>query len=85
MRSFTPEFTAEFEQLMLWRRDVRRFRTEPIPEELLDRALAAFTYAPSVGLSEPWRIVRVESSRARMAALKNFESANVVVVVAAVR
>lgn len=76
MRSFSPEFMAEFEQLMHWRRDVRRFRQDPIPEEVLSRALAAFTSAPSVGLSEPWRIVQINSARARTAAITNFEAAN---------
>ncbi|MEM8755914.1 MAG: 5,6-dimethylbenzimidazole synthase, partial [Pseudomonadota bacterium] len=32
--------------------------------------------APSVGLSEPWRVVSVESPAARAAALANFEAAN---------
>lgn len=76
MRSFSPEFIEEFEQLMHWRRDVRRFRTDDVPEAVLSRALAAFTQAPSVGLSEPWRIIRIESEHARMAALANFEAAN---------
>ena len=66
----------EFEELMHWRRDVRRFKTEPVPERVLQRALAAFKSAPSVGLSEPWRIVRINSTRARTAALTNFEAAN---------
>ena len=76
MRSFSAEFTAELEELMHWRRDVRRFRTEAVPETTLSRALAAFAQAPSVGVSQPWRIVRINSEEARGAALTNFESAN---------
>ncbi|OCX66994.1 5,6-dimethylbenzimidazole synthase [Thioclava sp. SK-1] len=61
---------------MRWRRDVRRFRSDPVPDQILARGLEAFAMAPSVGLSEPWRIVTVESAAARAAALANFEAAN---------
>ena len=75
-----PEFDTEFrEQLDLLlerRRDVRRFLTTPIDEELLSNCLGSFAKAPSVGLSEPWRIVRVKSDQSRAAALLNFQSAN---------
>ncbi|QCO57968.1 5,6-dimethylbenzimidazole synthase (plasmid) [Pseudorhodobacter turbinis] len=61
---------------MRWRRDVRRFRTDPVEAAVLDRCLSAFSLAPSVGLSEPWRVIAVESDAARAAALANFEVAN---------
>jgi 5,6-dimethylbenzimidazole synthase len=73
---YTAEFRAELQDLMLWRRDVRRFRTDPVEAAVLDRCLAAFCLAPSVGLSEPWRILRVESPEARAAATMNFAAAN---------
>lgn len=76
MRDFEPDFRDELYELMRWRRDVRRFRITPVDEALLMRCLDAFSYAPSVGLSEPWRIVRVESQKARAAARANFEIAN---------
>ncbi|MEM1079121.1 MAG: 5,6-dimethylbenzimidazole synthase [Pseudomonadota bacterium] len=75
-RSFTPEFRAELTELMRWRRDVRRFRTDPVPEPLLARCLDALRLAPSVGLSEPWRVLRVNSPEARAAAAANFAKAN---------
>lgn len=76
MPEFSEQFRHDFDLLMRWRRDVRRFRTDPISEELLSRCLSTFQLAPSVGLSEPWRIVRVKSDAARAAALKNFEIQN---------
>jgi 5,6-dimethylbenzimidazole synthase len=76
MREFEPEFRDELYELMRWRRDVRHFRATPVDEALLMRCLDAFSHAPSVGLSEPWRIVRVESAKARAAARTNFEIAN---------
>ena len=74
--AFSEAFRAELKELMRWRRDVRRFRTDPVEPAVLDRCLAAFDLSPSVGLSEPWRIIRLESAEARRAARKNFEAAN---------
>ncbi|MEM6482410.1 MAG: 5,6-dimethylbenzimidazole synthase [Pseudomonadota bacterium] len=76
MQAFSPEFQTELDTLMAWRRDVRRFRTDPVDEGVLDACLNAFNCAPSVGLSEPWRLIRLDSPDARHAALHNFEAAN---------
>ena len=76
MSKFSQDFQTRLRDLMRWRRDVRRFRTDPVAEALLHECLASFALAPSVGLSEPWRLVRVESPAARAAALANFEAAN---------
>lgn len=73
---FSPSFREELAALMRWRRDVRRFRSEPIDEAVLLRCLRAFALAPSVGLSEPWRLIRVEGEAARAACLQNFRDAN---------
>lgn len=75
-QDFTDDFRTQFELLMRLRRDVRRFRTDPVDEAVLTRCLDTFRLAPSVGLSEPWRVIRVESVAARAAALENFQHAN---------
>ncbi|MES0827882.1 5,6-dimethylbenzimidazole synthase [Ruegeria sp. SCP11] len=75
-QTFTHDFRTQFDLLMRLRRDVRRFRTDPVDEAVLTRCLDAFRLAPSVGLSEPWRVIRVESEAARKAALENFQAAN---------
>ncbi|RBW53706.1 5,6-dimethylbenzimidazole synthase [Ruegeria sp. A3M17] len=75
-QDFTDDFRTQFELLMRLRRDVRRFRTDPVDEAVLTRCLDTFRLAPSVGLSEPWRVIRVESEAARAAALENFQNAN---------
>ena len=74
--AFSEGFRAELRDLMQWRRDVRRFRTDPVEAAVLDRCLSAFSLAPSVGLSEPWRLVRLDSPTARHAARSNFAAAN---------
>lgn len=79
-REFATDFQHEFEQLMHWRRDVRHFKKDwnkSVDEDILHRALSSsFHSAPSVGLSEPWRIVRIDSKSARKAALDNFQEQN---------
>lgn len=58
MNQFPPEFRDQLNDLMRWRRDVRHFHADkPVPDELLAQVLDAIRLAPSVGLSEPWRIV----------------------------
>jgi nicotinate-nucleotide--dimethylbenzimidazole phosphoribosyltransferase len=49
------------------RRDVRRFRPDPIGDDVLERLLAAAHRAPSVGLSQPWRFVVVRRAETRAA------------------
>ncbi len=75
-----PEFTAAFRknlaELLTWRRDVRLFRRDALPEALVTELLAAATMSPSVGLSQPWRFVLVEDVRRRAAVRANFEQAN---------
>lgn len=47
------------------RRDMRHFRREALDDELIGRLLRAAHSAPSVGLMQPWRIVRVSSDAVR--------------------
>lgn len=76
MAKFSQTFRSDLVELMKWRRDARHFRAEPVDEALLQECLEAFLLAPSVGLSEPWRVIRVSSEKARAAALENFREAN---------
>lgn len=58
-----PVFTeAEREALyavLRARRDMRHFRPDPVAPEVLARLLAAAHLAPSVGLMQPWRFLRI--------------------------
>jgi 5,6-dimethylbenzimidazole synthase len=73
---FTEDFREEFRQLLLCRRDVRRFSATPLPNGLLEELIGLVCFAPSVGLSEPWRFVQVNSKDARAAIREEFERAN---------
>lgn len=74
--NFGPEFAAAFRDLVLWRRDVRRFRTDPLPDGLVERLIEVASHAPSVGNCQPWRFVRVESTARREAVRASFRRAN---------
>lgn len=76
MAAFPDDFQHQLTRLMQLRRDVRRFRSDKVDEAVVSQCLDAFRLAPSVGLSETWRLIRVESAAARAATLANYERAN---------
>lgn len=80
MMSASPKFDRGFRDklrlLLTWRRDVRRFRPDPIPKEEVDRLLHLASLAPSVGLSQPWRFVLVDDPARREAIRMEFERCN---------
>ena len=71
-----PSLATALDTLMRWRRDVRRFRREPVPVGLLEEVVAAVRLAPSVGLSEPTRLVLVEDDDRRRAVVADFRRCN---------
>lgn len=75
-----PEFDDAFRhrlgELLVWRRDVRRFAPDAVQPDLMTRLIGTFDTAPSVGLSQPWRLIRVNSDTARAAVRANFAAAN---------
>ncbi|WP_297835779.1 5,6-dimethylbenzimidazole synthase [uncultured Roseibium sp.] len=73
---FSEKFQKDFETLLKWRRDVRRFKQEPLPAGALDHLLQLADLAPSVGNSQPWRIVVVDSAEARGRIIASFEAEN---------
>ncbi|HJT38906.1 MAG TPA: 5,6-dimethylbenzimidazole synthase [Sphingobium sp.] len=62
---FTPIESAEFEALVRARRDIRHFKTDPLEEADVEWLLSMAHRAPSVGLSQPWRFVRVTTPALR--------------------
>ena len=75
-----PEFDTAFRRalrdLMRWRRDVRHFRADPVDRGLVMACLEEACKGPSVGNSQPWRFVFVDTPEARAKVKANFESAN---------
>src|SRR5579863_7105627 len=74
--TFDDAFRARLRELLIWRRDVRRFRSEALPPGTIERLIEAACLAPSVGLSQPWRFVVVDDQSRRKGVLEDFESCN---------
>ncbi len=74
--SFDPVFRARLRDLLVWRRDVRRFRRDPLPAGNLESLIELACLAPSVGLSQPWRFVIVDGRALRDKIRCNFEICN---------
>jgi 5,6-dimethylbenzimidazole synthase len=73
---FDDAFQAKFAELIAWRRDVRRFKTDPVAPDLIERLLDLAQLAPSVGNSQPWRWVGVDSAAMRARIRANFLRCN---------
>ena len=61
--TFDDPFRMRLRDLFVWRRDVRRFRADPLPAGTLERLIEIACLSPSVGLSQPWRFVIVEDRK----------------------
>jgi 5,6-dimethylbenzimidazole synthase len=73
---FDDAFRAQLHELFRWRRDVRHFLRDPLPEGSIERLVTETALSPSVGYSQPWRFVRVRSQERRDAVIASFERAN---------
>lgn len=49
------------------RRDMRHFKPDPVDPVILAKVLAAAHQAPSVGLMQPWRFIRITDTAVRKA------------------
>ncbi len=56
---------VELYEVMRTARTIRRFRDEPVPDDVLHRCLEAATWAPSGGNLQPWRFVVLRSPETR--------------------
>lgn len=73
---FDEAFARQFEELLRWRRDVRRFRRDAVPADLIETLLAQTKLSPSVGHSQPWRWISVTESAQRAAVQESFSHCN---------
>src|ERR1700680_2032575 len=74
--AFDAALRARLRELLIWRRDVRRFRPDPLPQGSVEKLLELVCLAPSVGLSQPWRFILVDDPLRRAAVRRNFETCN---------
>ena len=74
--TFDANVRSALLDLFVWRRDVRRFKRDPLLAGTIERLIEIACLAPSVGLSEPWRFVIVDDALRRAAIRANFETCN---------
>lgn len=63
--AFPPSDRDAFYDVLGARRDIRRYRPDAVPDDVLTRVLEAGHQAPSVGHSQPWRFVVVRDPAQR--------------------
>ena len=63
--AFAVEAREALHEIMLARRDVRRFRPDRVPDDVVRALLQAAHAAPSVGHSQPWRFIVVSDHDTR--------------------
>ena len=74
--AFTEAERAAVYRVIRERRDVRRFRPDPVPEEVIQRLLQAAAHAPSVGYMQPWSFLIVRERAVREQIHQAFRAAN---------
>ena len=73
---FTDDERASFYRLIAARRDIRKFRTDPVPEDVLVRILWAAHHAGSVGFMQPWNFIVIRDRSVREAVKQLYVDAN---------
>jgi nicotinate-nucleotide--dimethylbenzimidazole phosphoribosyltransferase len=63
--AFPEQVRAALDDVIAARRDIRRFRPDPVPDDVLTAVLRAGHAAPSVGHSQPWRFIVVTAPQTR--------------------
>src|SRR5260370_21706641 len=74
--AFLTESKAAVYEVIYGRSDIRRFRSEPIPEETLAAILQAAHRAPSVGFMQPWNFVLIKEQSIKRQVSVLFEREN---------
>ena len=65
IHAYSPAEQAAIYKVIAERRDMRHFLPMSVPAETLHKILSAAHHAPSVGLMQPWRFIRITDSNIR--------------------
>src|SRR6516162_1233063 len=76
MTPFADSEKAGLYRAIFERRDMRRFRSEPIADDVLARILKAAHHAPSVGFMQPWDFILIRGPAIRKQVHEAFHEAN---------
>ena len=53
----------DFLELVKNRRSIRRFKPDPVPDELIDKIIEAARWAPSAANSQPWEFIVIKKKK----------------------
>jgi len=73
---FTDDERASFYRLIAARRDIRKFRPDPVPDDVLMRILVAAHHAGSVGFMQPWNFIVIRNQAIRQSVKQLYVDAN---------
>src|SRR5579864_3374751 len=71
--TFSPEMRRGLYEAIFRRRDMREFRSGPVPDDVLARVLIAAHHAASVGFTQPWNFIIVRDIERRREVKRVFE------------
>lgn len=74
--AFSDDERAAIYRVIRERRDVRRFHSDPIGDDIVMRLLAAAAHAPSVGYMQPWNFIVIRDAQVRGEIYEAFVEAN---------
>src|SRR3989338_4857349 len=66
----------ELYEAIFKRRDIRQFKSDPIPQDVIKRILNAAHFAGSVGSMQPWNFILIEDLTMRKKVKENFDHQN---------
>lgn len=72
--AYSPEEQAAIYKVIAERRDMRHFLPAPVNAQILFKILQAAHHAPSVGLMQPWRFIRITDVQIRQAIHKQVDA-----------
>ena len=64
-KGYSDADKAAIQRVIAERRDMRHFTSDPVDTDVLQRIFTAAHHAPSVGLMQPWRFMRITDSALR--------------------
>jgi 5,6-dimethylbenzimidazole synthase len=76
LHAFSEEEKSGLYRAIRERRDIRRFRPDPLPAATLARMLEAAHHAPSVGFMQPWDFILIRDPATRKLVHDAFRRAN---------
>jgi len=55
----------EFLDILTSRKSIRRYKTDPVPDEMIDKILEAARWAPTGENYQPWRFIVIRDQETR--------------------